>query len=78
MPLAWFGEVVVRIVQDVLCHLHGFGYSLLELCRMPDAICMVLGSPGWNYAGCPMPFAWFWVVLARIVRDVLCHLHGFG
>ena len=25
-----------------------------------------------------MPFAWFWLVLARVVRDVLCHLRGFG
>ena len=25
-----------------------------------------------------MPFAWFWLVLARIVQDALCHLHGFG
>ena len=28
--------------------------------------------------GCPMPIAWFWSVVARIVQDVLCHLHGFG
>ena len=25
-----------------------------------------------------MKFAWFWLVVVRIVRDVLCPLHGFG
>ena len=28
--------------------------------------------------GCPIPIAWFWSVVARIVQDVLCHLHVFG
>ena len=27
---------------------------------------------------CRMPFAWFWQVVARIVVDIICHLHGFG
>ena len=43
MSLAWFWLALARIVQDALCHLHGFGQSWLELCRMPYAICMVLG-----------------------------------
>ena len=42
MPFACFGPVVVTIVQDALCPLHGFGQSWLELCRISFAICMVL------------------------------------
>ena len=30
---------------------------------------MVLASPGWNYARCSMPLAWFWFVVVRIVYD---------
>ena len=78
MPCAWFWSVVARVVRDVLCHLHGFGQSWLELRRISYAICMVLASRGYNCEGCPIPFACFWVVVASIVRDVLCHLHGFG
>ena len=40
MPFAWFWSVVVTIVRDVLCPLHGLGQAYL--CRMPYAICMVL------------------------------------
>ena len=69
MPFVWFWLVLLRIVQD--------------------AICMVLASRGCNCGGYPMPFAWFWpvvchlhacgkLVVARIVRDARCHLHGFG
>ena len=25
-----------------------------------------------------MPIAWFWRVVARIMQDPLCHLHGLG
>ena len=46
MPFAWFWVVVARVVRDGLCHLHGFGQSWLELCRMSYAICMVLAGPG--------------------------------
>ena len=31
------------------------------------AMCMVLGSPGKNHVGSPMPCVWFWVVVARIM-----------
>ena len=31
MPIAWFWSVVARVVQDFLCHLHGFGQSWLQL-----------------------------------------------
>ena len=53
--------VVGRIILDLTDLGWNYGY----------AICMVLGSPGWNYAGCPKPSAWFWVVLARIMQDAL-------
>ena len=46
MPFAWFWLVLVRIVQDALCHLHGFGQSRLELWWISYASCMVLASPG--------------------------------
>ena len=39
-------QVVLK--GDVLCPLHGFGQSWLELCRMSYAICMVLASRGWR------------------------------
>ena len=42
MPFAWFGVVVASIVVDLLCHLHGFGQSWLELLWISDAICMFL------------------------------------
>ena len=25
-----------------------------------------------------MPFAWFWPVVVGVVKDILCHVHGFG
>ena len=46
MPFAWFCVVLVGIMQDVRCHLHGFGESWLEACRMSYAICMVLVNLG--------------------------------
>ena len=73
MPSAWFWPVVVRIVvDDLLCHLHGFGQSWLELWWISCAICMVLASRGYNCEACPMPFAWFWPVVVRIVVDLRC------
>ena len=67
-------QVVLK--GDVLCPLHGFGQSWLELCRISFAICMVLVNRGYNCEGCPMPIAWFGSGV--LVQDVRCHLHGFG
>ena len=46
MPFAWFWQVVVTIVVDILCHLYGFGESWLQLWWISYAICMVLVSRG--------------------------------
>ena len=76
MPLAWFWLALARVVQDVLCHLHGFGPVVVTIVQ--DALCLLHGfGQSWPEL-CRMSYAICMVLASRAWRDILCHLYGFG